>query len=223
MPHRFSIRRQLLRATAATAIALGLAPLVPAAEAPADLTALVKEFAFRDKPKLARDTEFKIEPYPIEGIRALDLQIVLARYLAPDGSEFNSALFVVHAGKLTPFAETLGGSGLMSAVVSGKKLYYTYSWGSGIHRSHLGQLFVTGGKLTFVESGALVDKDCFVKQDGPTLRLEKGDFHTFNTWKPGQKLGDITPTDTGFTVRDETGKEIAKLSGKAKRAEAPKP
>src|SRR5262245_10188722 len=147
---------------------------------PAELKTLVKNYAFRSKPELKADTQFAIEEYAIDGLKALDVQIILARYLAPDGSQFNEALLIYHDGKLAPFANAFGGHGLMSAVVSGGKLYYTYSFGSGRHRCHLAQLSIVGGKLAFAESGPLLDQDCFVKQDGARLRLEKGEFKKFN-------------------------------------------
>jgi hypothetical protein len=150
---------------------------------PAELKILVKNYAFRNKPELKADTQFAIEEYAIDGLKALDVQIILARYLAPDGSQFNEALLIYHDGKLAPFANAFGGHGLMSAVVSGGKLYYTYSFGSGRHRCHLAQLSIVGGKLAFAESGPLLEQDCFVKKDGARLRLEKGEFEKFNAWK----------------------------------------
>ena len=101
----------------------------------------------------------------------------------------------------------------MSAVVSGSKLYYTYSFGSGRHRCHLAQLSIVGGKLTFAQTGPL-DRDCFVKQDGAGLRLEKGTFEIFNAWMGGRKIGAIEAKESGFAVLDDAGKEIERLAGK---------
>lgn len=50
---------------------------------PENLKALVREYAFADKPKLRPDTEFKIEEYAIDGLKALDVRIILVRYLGP--------------------------------------------------------------------------------------------------------------------------------------------
>ena len=181
---------------------------------PAELKTLVKNYALRNNPELKSDTRFAIEEYAIDGLKALDAQIILARYLAPDGSQFNEALLIYHDGKLTPFASAHGGHGLMSAVVSGGKLYYTYSFGSGRHRSHLGQLSIVGGKLVFAESGPLLYQDFFVKQDGARLRLEKGEFEKFNAWKAGRKIGEIAAKESGFAVLNDAGKEIETLAGK---------
>jgi hypothetical protein len=180
-------------------------PTPPAAD---DVKALVKDYAFGEKPKLNSATEFKIEEYAIDGLKALDVRILLARYFAPDGKQFNEALLVLHAGKLTPLAPTTGGHGLMSAVVSNGKLYYTYSWGSGRHRSHLGQLTAAKAKLTVVQSSPLYDADCFVTQDANGLYLERGAFEKFNAWKPDQRYGEIKPKDPGFTVVTKAGEEI---------------
>jgi hypothetical protein len=188
---------------------------------PAELKTLVKTYAFQNTPKLNPNTQFAIEEYSINGLKALDVQIILAQYLAADGSKFNEALLIYRDGRLVPFAGALGGHGLMSAVVSGDKLYYTYSFGSGLHRSHLAQLSIVNGKLTFVESGPLVDQDCFVKQDGARLRLEKGAFDKFNVWKAGLKIGEIAAKEAGFAVLNDAGKEIETLTGKT-REERPK-
>jgi hypothetical protein len=180
---------------------------------PAELKTLVKNFALRNNPELQSDTRFAIEEYTIEGLKALDFQIILARYLGTDGSQFNEALLVYHDGKLTPFGSALGGHGLMSAVVSGGKLYYTYSFGSGRHFCILAQLSIVDGKLTFAESGPLLYQDFFVKQDGARLRLEKGEFEKFNSWKAGPKIGEIVAKKSGFAVLNDAGKEI-ELAGK---------
>jgi hypothetical protein len=110
----------------------------------------------------------------------------------------------------------------MSAVISGGKLYYTYSFGSGLHRSHLAQLSIVGGKLAFAESGPLLDQDCFVKQDGARIRLEKGEFVKFNAWKAGRRIGEIAAKESGFVVLDEAGMEIETLAGRIVKGKAEK-
>jgi len=94
------------------------------------------------------------------------------------------------------------------------KLYYTYSFGSGRHRSHLAQLSIVESKLIFTESGPLMDQDCFVKQDGARLRLEKGKFKKLNVWKAEENIGEIIAKESGFAVRDDAGKEIELFAGK---------
>jgi hypothetical protein len=191
---------------------------VAANAAAADVQQLVTDYAFRDKPTLSSDTRFKIDEYAIDGLKPLDVRILLARYLSADGSQFNETLLVLHGGKLTPLVRTVvGGEGLMSAVVSGGKLYFTYSWGSGRHRSHLGQLTVAKDKLTITESGPLHDGDCFVTKDAKGLYLERGTFEKFNAWKPDQRYGQIHPKDPGFTVVNDAGEEIQTFTSKAPR------
>ncbi len=182
---------------------------------PSELKTLVKTYAFRSQPGLKTDTQFAIEEYSIDGLKALGFQILLARYLAPDGSQFNEALLIYHDGKFTPLATTLGGHGLMSAVVSGGKLYFTYSFGSGRHRSYLAQLNIVGGKLAFAQSGPLLDQDCFVRQDGDRLRLEQGAFEKFNAWKAKKKMGEIVAKEKGFVVLNDSRNEVPEFSGRA--------
>jgi hypothetical protein len=189
---------------------------------PAELKTLVKNYAFRNTPGLRADAQFAIEEYAIDGLKALHVQILLARYLTPDGSQFNEALLIYHDGKLTPFACALGGHGLMSAVVSGGKLYYTYSFGSGRHFCGLAQLSIVGGKLAFAESGLLLNQDCFVKQDGARLRLEKGEFEKFNAWKAERRIGEIAAKESGFAVLNDAGQEIETLAGRTVEAKPEK-
>jgi hypothetical protein len=204
----------LLAAIALASVLAGYFAFGPRSAPPRELETLVRDFAFRLKPSLKSDTRFAIEEYSIDGLKALKVRIILARYLSPDGSQFNEALLIYHDGKLTPFACTFGGSGLMSALVLDGKLYYTYSWGSGIHRSHVGRLTIFGGKLMFAESGPLFDQDCFIKRDGARLLLEEGEFLGFNAWKTGQRIGEISANESGFAVINGAGKEIESLVGK---------
>jgi len=178
------------------------------------LAELVKLFAYRDKPDLNPETVFKIEPYPIDGLQDLKLKIINVLYLAPDGEEFNSRLLIYHAGNLNRFCETTGGSGFMSAVMSQKKLYYTYSWGSGIHRSHVGQLSLVDNSLLISENDGLRDDDVFVKKVGDTIRVEKGEFETFNTWSKAQPVGTVSDKQSGFNVVDSSGKALKPFAGK---------
>jgi hypothetical protein len=179
--------------------------------APEEMPKLVREYAFTSKPRLNPNVKFAIEEFSIPGLKALKLQIVHARYLALDGTPFNEALLLCRDGKLTRFAESLGGQGLMSGVVVKDTLYYTYSFGSGEHRSHLARLNIVDGKVTIVESGSLLDKDYFVSQVGDKLFLEEGEFQKFNKWKSNKRIGQIVATDTGFDVVDEAGNPLPKF------------
>ena len=95
----------------------------------------IREYAFHQKPSLKPETRFEIEEFEVPGLKsALPIQLFFAKYLTPDGQRFSEMIFAYHDGKLTPFGSAFGGFGLMSAVVEKEILYYTYSWGSGIHR-----------------------------------------------------------------------------------------
>lgn len=214
MIHQFPCKEMRLTACLLTIALAGHALGADEGTGPDALKALVTEYAFREKATLNPDTEFKIEEYSIEGLKALGVQILLARYLSPKGSQFNESLFICHAGKLTPFAVTFGGHGLMSAAVSEGSMYYTYSWGSGEHRSHVGRLTVVNAKPVVAESGPLLGEDFFIKKDGAAIRLEKGTFEKFNGWKSGEKAGSVAGKETGFAVIDDTGKEIERFAGR---------
>jgi len=180
-----------------------------------DLKKRVVEYAFREKPKLKADTELKIEEYAIDGLKELKLRVLFVRYLSPQGSQFNSALLIDHDGKLEPLAETFGGTGLQSAVVSDGKLYYTNSFGSGERRSHAGQVSIVKGEVVIAVSGPLfvLDEDLFVKKSGDSIVLETGWFHGFNKWDSIRTIGTISPKERGFLVLDDLKDEIPKLAG----------
>lgn len=170
-----------------------------------DLTPLVKEYAFREMPALNPQTVFKVEEYQITGLwEALKMQLFLARYMLPDGEQFNEQLLIFHNGQITPFASTFGGWGLMSAVVLDNALYYTYSWGSGIHRSHIGKLTVEDEKLNILESDGYFHQDIFVSHKDGKIQVESGRFSGFNAWETISYLGTLQAKDATFIlVKDE--------------------
>jgi len=166
--------------------------------------------ALQAHPKLAPRAQLKIEAYDIAGLwDALKVKVFLVRYLASDGQQFNDDLWVYRDGKASPFATTFGGYGLMSAVVSGNNLYYTYSWGSGRHRSHVGRLAIDKGELSIVESGGFADVDLCVKEVNGRVRVEQGTFRTFNAWKRGKSLGTVEVRDSRLSIVDEAGTELS--------------
>src|SRR5690606_25762939 len=96
---------------------------------------LVQVLAFKEHPTLSADARFDIEEIRIEGlIEQLHVQVFIARL---EGTQDAGMLVAYYDGGLARFGETLGGSGLMSAVVDDSALYFTFSYGSGIHRSQL--------------------------------------------------------------------------------------
>jgi hypothetical protein len=153
---------------------------------------LIREDAFRQKPRLDKSTEFGIREFAIEGLsESLGIRIFHADYLGPDGVPFNECIFIYHHGQAHPFACAFGGYGLMSGVVVDATLYYTYSWGSGIHRSHVGQLRVAGGQLVIHESEPFQFRDVFVRGSGGQVAVEVRRYKSFNSWDNAAGLGTV--------------------------------
>jgi hypothetical protein len=59
---------------------------------------------------------------------------------------------------------SFGGYGLMSGLVQGESFYFTYSWGSGIHRSHVGKLQIVNDEVKFWDSGGFFNLDLFLSR-----------------------------------------------------------
>lgn len=173
------------------------------------LAPLVKAYAFREIPKLNPSTQFKIEEYRVEGLQAaLRIQLFLVRYMSADGQQFNESLLIYRDGKLTPFASAFGGHGLMSAVMVEDTLYYTYSFGSGIHRSHVGVLSIDDGKMQILESGGHISTDLFVRKIEGGIQVEAGQFHRFNSWNPTKVVGRVKRKPSSLAVVDPAGIEV---------------
>lgn len=189
-----------------------------------DLTPLVKEYAFKEMPRLNPQTVFKIEEYRVDGLwEALRTQVFLARYMSLPGEEFNQSLLLFHEGKLTPFACALGGHGLMSGIVVDKALYYTYSWGSGIHRSHIGKLSVEDEKLKILDSGGYPDRDLFVRHTAGKVQVESGRFIGFNSWEPIAYVGTLQSKGATLIMVEEAGIEVVPQSPATKGSSQPAP
>ena len=96
----------------------------------------------------------------------------------------------------------------MSAVMVGDELYYTFSWGSGIHRSQIGRLSTDGAGLTINESGGYEDVDLFVHKADNRVQVEEGRFIDFNSWESGRTFGWLRTQGLSFTVIDNAGNKI---------------
>ena len=173
------------------------------------LAPLVREYAFQEMRKLNPQTQFKIEEYEVSGLwHALEIQLFLARYMSPNGDQFNEGLFIYSDGKITPFASASGGHGLMSAVLMDDKLYYTYSWGSGRHRSHVGRVSVDDAKITITESGGYAQADLFIKKVNGKIQVEVGRFTGFNSWEAAEKIGCVKIKASSLVIVDAAGAEV---------------
>jgi hypothetical protein len=175
-----------------------------------NLTPLVREYAFQDQPKLNPKARFKIEEYKVDGLwKNLKTRLFLVRYLSSNGEQFNERLLIYRDQKLTPFACVVGGNGLMSAIMVDNNLYYTYSWGSGIHRSHIGRLSIEGTDIRIVESSGYENIDLFIRKVGDRIQVEEGRFTSFNSWESGRDFGWIMTKGSSLAVINGEGEEIA--------------
>ena len=183
----------------------------PGTEKEDGLAQLVRQWAYDSQPGLrGKGVRFAIEPYAVPGLKeAFDLDLLMVRFLSgEEGQQFNEAILIHREGTLTTFASAFGGFGLMSAVVNEGSLYYSYSFGSGIHRTHVGVLSKNDeGKLELRESGAYFSDDLFVRAKDGDIVVESGQYVKFNQWKSARPFGTVKLAAATFTIVDATGKE----------------
>ena len=81
------------------------------------------------------------------------------------------ASYLLYDGAVTPLGEYFGGSGLDSAALADlnsdgqDELYFTFSWGSGLHRSQLGYFDPAAKEITILDV-SFMSEDCMVAPDG---------------------------------------------------------
>jgi hypothetical protein len=159
---------------------------------------------------MAPGVVLQVEEHPVEGLwEALHLQLLTVHCLSGDGTPFREIALVHHRGTFTECAQAFGGSGLMSAVVQGGQCWFTWSWGSGIHRSHAGRITVAGGALVILASGAYRDVDLFVRAGGKGPSVETGTFDHFNAWHQGKPIGTLSIRGMRLELLDPSGRDIA--------------
>jgi hypothetical protein len=184
------------------------------------LIPLVKEYAFRDEPTLDASTQFKVEERRVDGLQEeMGIQLFSASYLS-NGNRFDERYFIYHNGTLTPFACSIGGFGLMSTVVSDGALYYTYSWGSGIHRSQIGRLSIEGDRIEIVESGGYIGTDLFVSKGDNEIVVKRRCFEP----KPLgslQVVGTVKRKGSSLVIVDAAGAEVSSNFAFAKQQPEP--
>jgi hypothetical protein len=95
------------------------------------------------------------------------------------GSISEPEAYLVKDGKVYPMSIASGGYGLTMMCVcnldkaKAPELVYSYSWGSGIHRSHLDAMTFEGARPVKI-SAPFVIRDCdlrFVKSDDSTVKV----------------------------------------------------
>jgi len=181
---------------------------------PEEIMAIVREHAFREQATLNPTTQIKIEEYHVEGLEeAMGIQLLFIRYLSPDGEQFNERMQVYRDGSLVTFGSTFGGFGLMSAAMHEDRLFYTYSWGSGIHRSHVGTISIEGDQLQFWETIGFVNQDLFVRSVSGDISVEVGSYLDFNSWEKSDVLGGGRLMENSLSIIDHDGNEIGREVG----------
>jgi hypothetical protein len=180
-----------------------------------EATALVSEWAFNENPDLNPTASFDVLEYDVPDLwETLRVQLFYADYVSTDGQRFNSGLWAYYQGELYSFGVTVGGHGLMSGVLQGQAFYYSYSWGSGIHRSVLGKLTIGDGQPEFVESGGFTERDLFLELVEDEIQVEQGTYRGYNDWTASTPFGTLVDQGSELGVVDAEGSEIVpELSG----------
>jgi hypothetical protein len=171
---------------------------------------MARESAIAERPKLNPTTKFRIVKCEIEGLwDALKCEVYSVELLGADGTPFSSYCGLYHDGTLRPILKDFGGYGLMSATMHEGTLYGSYSWGSGLHRSHLFALTIADGKPKLRESGGFASKDLFVSvgKDG-TLAVQAGKYESFNKWTDGADFGMLSIVEKELNLVDADGAVI---------------
>lgn len=95
-------------------------------------------------------------------------------------SGLDGATFVLCGGKVVPIGYAFGGFGVTGFAYSKDTnvLYFAYSWGSGMHRSHLGMLDLETGAVSDYIDDAFWDTDIsfVLSEDGQTLGISRAVF-----------------------------------------------
>ena len=174
-----------------------------------EATALVSEWAFNENPDLNPTASFDVLEYDVPDLwETLRVQLFYADYVSTDGQRFNSGLWAYYQGELYSFGVTVGGHGLMSGVLQGQAFYYSYSWGSGIHRSVLGKLTIGDGQPEFVESGGFTQRDLFLELVEDEIQVEQGTYRGYDDWTASTPFGTLVDQGSELVVVDSEGNEI---------------
>ncbi len=170
---------------------------------------LIREYLSAKEPSLVTGYILEIAETQIPELwNALRIQIFNADFLSNSGVYFRTSSFVYHDMKVTPFEQPTGNHGVMSGYLKKDVLYYTYSWGSGIKRSHLGTIRMLDCVLQCTDSGGFSDVDLFVSGTKDDVVLETGKYESFNNWSDPEYFGDIVDAMADVAVIDEADETI---------------
>jgi hypothetical protein len=107
--------------------------------------------------------------------------------------------YLVFDGVVEPLGESIGGHGVMSCCVTdldgdgAPELTYSYSWGSGIHRSHVAVARIDSGRLVVEEPDLAFSGDLFVRKESDArVLVEIGRYEwRFGGWTREAVLGTL--------------------------------
>jgi hypothetical protein len=191
-------------------ITLGFSSMPPGIDS---LEQLVGDYIRIAKPTM--DTSFRLTTtvHNVPGLwESLRILLFHAEYQSSDGTWFWNGEFLYRDGAIRFFVPDFGGWGLMSGVMRGTTLYYSYSWGSGTERSYIGRLSLNADTIVVQESGGYTDKDLFIAKTVDSLAV-----YLYSSWSPRDfnefdssaiKWGLIRETDSSITIIDTLGKDI---------------
>jgi hypothetical protein len=116
-----------------------------------------------------------------------------------NGQEFNGFACVLREEGVSVLGESFGGHGLMSGLVKGQSFYFTYSWGSGVHRSHMGKLQLVDGAVKMWDTGGFLNQDLFLRRTNTEIAVESERFESFNGWLGPGSFGWIDESQPAAT------------------------
>jgi hypothetical protein len=174
---------------------------------------LYRAHVFKEIPSFNPKVTFVLTEVHIPGLwEKLGVQIFNPEVIVGDSSNTREPI-IYHEGKIFPLLETTGTSSLKSAFVLGDTLYYTYSWGSGIHRSLVGRLRIVQGKPEKQESFPYLFTDLFVENVSGKARVVRAEFKGFNLWANASAVGWVDLNEPRrLKVIDDAGRDVPPLS-----------
>ena len=128
---------------------------------------LIGQHILKSKPNINPDISFTLEEISCDGLyEKMGIQV----FKIPCDSDFNPCeSYIINNGKVSYLCTGFGGFGLQSLCVAdldangSYELVYTYSWGSGIHRSLIGICYF--------------DQDTLIQSDAPVAITNSYDFY----------------------------------------------
>jgi hypothetical protein len=202
----------------ALSTALGAdAPAKPAKLTIAEAEKLVRAYVFEVQPAMNPEATFPLNEERVEG---LSEKFGCQLYKVTDGVWECASLLVGH-GKVQRLGESFGGSGVMSACLADldgdgtDELVYSFSWGSGIHRSHVAAWKpAANGKGVEVVASLAFLGDLFVRRLGDgTVGIEVGEFKgNLNEWATKGTLGGMKAraVDGGISLDVKLAEPLSK-------------